>query len=103
MEMDIIRIKTLTDGKRIGTLVSSDCESKIDLDGIDHNDYEQTLNYKIFSKNVALFEIESLNDGDYNITSFERVYIAAPFVAEGQPLPTMSNEDCYRYVDTDHI
>lgn len=78
MKTNTIRIKTLADGNRIGALVSSNT-----------------------NKFVSLENIENLEDGEYNIESFTQVYLAAQYVPEGAPLPTMSNEDCYRYINTD--
>jgi hypothetical protein len=101
MEMDLIRIETLANGKRIGTLVSADYESKIDSDGNDNNDYQNSIVYNMPNRDVSLDDIENLEDGDYKIELFEPVYIAASFVSEGAPLPTVRSQKCYRYIITE--
>lgn len=98
MNIDIMRIKTLPNGERVGTLISSEYEGKEKLGQINDEDVESLI-YRMDSKEVTLCDIESLEDGDYKIELFDRVYVAASFVSEGESLPTITGSDCYRFLE----
>jgi hypothetical protein len=92
MEMDAIKITTNQSGKRKGKLVSSEFENSTDRTEFD------ILLYKIKSKEVDIWDVDSLTDGEYPLGLFKFVGVAAPVVAQDQKTPVYNHPDTYRYI-----
>jgi hypothetical protein len=100
MKIDAIRIETLANGQRTGKLISTEYESQQVSETTDsEKHFQDRALYAVLNKDVELEDVDMLEDGDYTITLFQRVYVAASFVLEGQPIPTFSGKDCYGYMN----
>lgn len=94
--MDTIRITTSQNGARNGLLLSSEYESKPQNEYSTYREsVEAHFSYK--SSEVSLFNVETIEDGDYPLSRFTRVPIAASFVLDGEPAPLFKGNDCYFY------
>jgi len=92
MEMDAIRITTDQSGKSKGKLISTEFENSTNPTGFD------VLLYKLNSKEVNLWDIDSLTNGEYSIRLFKLVGVAAPVVAWDEKTPVNNHPDTYRYI-----
>ncbi|SFS98376.1 hypothetical protein [Mucilaginibacter polytrichastri] len=102
MEMDAIKIETDVTGNRTGFIINTQYEEALQ-NGNHSISYQEELVYKIFRRNVSLFGIELLTDGNYPIELFQKEFLAASIVEPGMPLPLRESIDYYRYIEDEEL
>lgn len=97
MEMDIIRIKTEPNGQRMGISVSSQFEET------QTPSFADQLANNLFSEQFELLDVETIPDGDYPMTFFKRINVAASIIPEGEPIPISTAKPVLCYLNNKKI
>jgi len=100
MNMDAIRIKRDSTDKRKAWLINSDVEQRLAIEPYEV-EHEEELFYKLYSKEIDLWDADTLTDGEYPIALFKKVDVAAPLVDRDRPVFVSKAKACYRFIDDD--